>query len=418
MKKIFITLLAISLTFNVLAIDIWDGTSSPWTNGSGTASDPYLIQTAENLAYLADKVNSGYQAQGVSVYKDTYFLMTDDLDLNNINWTPIGTASLDMNGYLFSGIFDGGYHNISNLSITSSQDGASLFMGLNEDGIIQKLSITNATITSTGQGAAGIVSGITDDACVFRCSFSGNINVTGSSTYCGGGGIVAIAVANSSISQCSFAGTFNATNSGFIGNAGIGGIAGYAQDNVKIENCYNAATLTVTANLMSVAAGIIGATTTSNDVNVSNCYNVGTLNAGTKGGIFGMVSPISPVKGEASITIENCYYLNTCGGTTSYGTSKTAEEMQSGEFVSLLTGGDHSFVMDNGTNNGYPIHSLFEFNIFEADDIEAHTARLSANIHKGNDNIERAYFSYADNGATEWTDVNVDTVQYKLDSGG
>lgn len=407
MKKFVITIIAILLTINAFALDIWDGTASPWTNGSGTSSNPYLIETAENLAYLAQQVNSGYQAQGISVYKGKYFLLTDDLDLNNINWTPIGTANLDMNGYIFSGIFDGGYHTISNLSITSSQDGASLFMGLNENGIIRKLAITDATITSTGQGAAGIVSGITDYALVYRCSFSGNITVTGSTTYCGGGGIVAIAVANSSISQCSFAGTFNASNSGFLGNAGIGGIVGYAQENVKIEYCYNVGNLTVTANMMSVAAGIIGATTTTNNVNVSNCYNVGTLNAGTKGGIFGMVSPISPVKGETSLTITNCYYLDTCGGTTNYGTSMTSDQMKTEEFKDQIDQTLHYYVMDNGTNNGYPIHGLSEIKLYAADEITAHSARLSANIHQGNDEFITACFKYAVKNNSDWTEINV-----------
>ena len=64
MKKIFTLLTAILLTINAFALDVWDGSSSPWTKGSGTSSDPYLIETAANLAYLAEKVNEGYQAQG------------------------------------------------------------------------------------------------------------------------------------------------------------------------------------------------------------------------------------------------------------------------------------------------------------------------------------------------------------------
>lgn len=409
MKKFITTIVTLLLTINAFALDVWDGTAVAWTNGSGTFSDPYLIETAENLAYLAQKVNEGYQAQGISVYKGKYFLMTDDLDLNNINWTPIGTANLDLNGYIFSGIFDGDYHTISNLSITSSLDGAALFMGLNESGSIRKLSVTNATINATGQGAAGIVGGITDDARVYRCSFSGNITVTHSATYCGGGGIAAIALSNASVAQCSFSGTYNTSNSGFIGNAGIGGIVGFAQDNVKIENCYNTGTLTVTANLMSVAAGIIGATNSSNDVTVSNCYNIGTLNAGTKGGIFGMVSPINPTKEEASITVTNCYYLNTCGGTTNYGISMTSDEMKTEDFKNQIDQSTHIFVMDNGINNGYPIHGLSDIKIYDADEITAHTARLSGNIRQGNDDIEIAILKYAVTNTTDWIEINVST---------
>ena len=57
MKKLFTLLGAIALTCNLMAVNVWDGSSEPWTNGSGTMEDPYLIETAANLAYLAEKVN-------------------------------------------------------------------------------------------------------------------------------------------------------------------------------------------------------------------------------------------------------------------------------------------------------------------------------------------------------------------------
>ena len=43
-------------------------------------NNPYLIETAANLAYLAEKVNEGYQSSGQGVFEDEYFLLTDDLD--------------------------------------------------------------------------------------------------------------------------------------------------------------------------------------------------------------------------------------------------------------------------------------------------------------------------------------------------
>ena len=98
MKKLFMLIGTIALTCNQMAVNVWDGTSEPWTNGSGAVEDPYLIETAANLAYLAEKVNEGYQAQGMAVFAETYFLMTEDLDLNNINWTPIGYVNTSLEG--------------------------------------------------------------------------------------------------------------------------------------------------------------------------------------------------------------------------------------------------------------------------------------------------------------------------------
>lgn len=407
MKKTITLLTAILFTINAFALDVWDGSSSPWTNGSGTYDDPYLIETAENLAYLAEKVNEGYQAQGMAVFRYTYFLMTDDLDLNNINWTPIGNVNMNMQGYYFAGIFDGWYHNIDHLKIQSSADVCGLFAGLGGEwcgiigdddyGQIKHLSVTNGNITTTGTGAAGIVGGVSEDGLVLQCSFSGTISVNNGGSYCGAGGVVAAAMGHARIEQCSFAGSINATNNGgFTAAAGAGGIVGIAMDNTIVKQCYNTGAITTQAFLLNVAAGIVGATLEENSVQINSCYNIGTLNGNTKGGIFGMVSPINPTKGEASIEVSNCFYLNTCGGTTNYGTSKTSAEMQTEEFKNTLDGYFHAFVMDNGTNNGYPIHSLIGFRVLEATNITYNSAQISADINVGNDDIAVLKLFYYD----------------------
>ena len=417
MRRLFTTIIAVLLTINALALDVWDGTASPWMQGSGTSDDPYLIETAENLAYLAEKVNEGYQAQGMAVFKYTYFLMTDDLDLNNINWTPIGNVNMNMQGYYFAGVFDGWYHNIDHLKIQSSADVCGLFAGLGGEqgpppggktGVIMHLSVTNGNIISTGTGAAGIVGGMAGEAFVYQCSFSGVISVSNNDSYCGAGGIAAAMAENSGITECSFHGSITANNNGgFTGAAGAGGIVGIAMDQASISRCYNTATITGSAFMLSVAAGIIGATLQENNVSVQDCYNVGTVNAGTKGGIFGMVSPINPTKEETSINVSNCYYLNTCGGTTNYGISKTSAEMKTEQFKNQIDMSSHKFVMDNGINNGYPIHALSGFMLYEAKDVTAHSATLSANLHPGNASFSRAYFFYDNEAGTDYHEVEI-----------
>lgn len=394
MKKIFTLLTAILLTINAFALDVWDGSSSPWTKGSGTSSDPYLIETAANLAYLAEKVNEGYQAQGMEVFAYTYFLMTDDFDLNNINWTPIGNVNINMEGYYFAGVFDGWYHNIDHLRITSSADVCGLFAGLGgtmappgsggSAGSIRHLSVTNGNITSTGSGVGGIVGGTGGDSQVYQCSFSGTISISNGGQFCGAGGIVAAAAESSSVRECSFHGSINASNSSFMGAAGAGGIVGIALDQASISGCYNTGSIIGSALMISVAAGILGATMDDAHASVDDSYNVGTLNGNTKGGIFGMISPINPFKGEAEISVSNCYYLNTCGGTTNYGTSKTSAEMQTEQFKNQIDMSALKYVMDNGTNNGYPIHSLRGVNLNNVSDITAHSAMFSADLHPGN----------------------------------
>lgn len=407
MKRFFTTIIAISLAFNALALNVWDGSSEPWTQGDGTYNNPYLIETAANLAYLAEKVNEGYQAQGMAVFRYTYFLMTDDFDLNNINWTPIGNVNMNMEGYYFAGIFDGWYHNIDNLTIQSSADVCGLFAGLGGDwcgiignddyGQIKHLSVTNGNIISTGAGAGGIVGAIANDAYLYQCSFEGSISVNSNGSYCGAGGIVAAAAERARIEHCSFSGSINATNNGgFTTAAGAGGIVGIAMNKARIKYCYNTGSVTASAMLLSVAAGIVGATLQENEVTIESCYNVGTLSGATQGGIFGMISPINPTKDETSLDVSNCYYLNTCGGTTSYGTSKTSAEMQTEEFKNTIDEYFHAFVMDNGTNNGYPIHGLSDFRVLEATAITHNSANISADINVGNDDATALILHYYD----------------------
>lgn len=169
-----------------------------------------------------------------------------------------------------------------------------------------------------------------------------------------------------------------------MGAAGAGGIVGIALDQASISGCYNTGAITSNALMFAVSAGILGATLDDAHASVDDSYNVGTLNGNTKGGIFGMISPINPFKGEAEISVSNCYYLNTCGGTTNYGTSKTSAEMQTEQFKNQIDMSALKYVMDNGTNNGYPIHSLRGVNLNNVSDITAHSAMFSADLHPGN----------------------------------
>ena len=89
-------------------VDVWKGeVATNFGGGRGTKSDPYLIQSCAQLAYLAQKVNGG------SKYTGKYFRLEADLNLNQRAWTPIGTY-----GKCFSGYFDGNGHSISGLVVS------------------------------------------------------------------------------------------------------------------------------------------------------------------------------------------------------------------------------------------------------------------------------------------------------------
>ena len=115
-------------------------------NGAGTAENPYMISTVEELTFFRDQVNIGsentYNKNGV------YVVLNADIDLNNIEWTPIGSAYKD---HGFMGNFDGKTYKIYNLKMTGlapDSDGyvyAGLF-GVTEGNPNSKNTIKNLTI--------------------------------------------------------------------------------------------------------------------------------------------------------------------------------------------------------------------------------------------------------------------------------
>ena len=72
------------------------------------------ITSAEELAWLAQQVNSGRSF--TSVFLD------QDIDLNGKAWSPIGTQA-----HPFSGTFYGNGHTVSNLLVTAGGSYQGLF---------------------------------------------------------------------------------------------------------------------------------------------------------------------------------------------------------------------------------------------------------------------------------------------------
>ncbi|MEE0409346.1 MAG: leucine-rich repeat protein, partial [Clostridia bacterium] len=81
--------------------------------GRGTSSDPYKIETAEQLQDMRDFVNRGDGKNDAG----KYFVLTADIDLGGQEWTPIGFTE-GTNKYAFTGTFDGDGHVIKNFKIT------------------------------------------------------------------------------------------------------------------------------------------------------------------------------------------------------------------------------------------------------------------------------------------------------------
>jgi hypothetical protein len=117
--------------------------------GTGTAANPYLINTVEHLANLASNVNAG------NPYNTAHFILMNDLDLagwaktpgDDTGWEPIGSLSKPFGGY-----FHGNNKVIRNLTIKriSAEDTYQGLFGYYTGRGIDDLTLENLDIDISG----------------------------------------------------------------------------------------------------------------------------------------------------------------------------------------------------------------------------------------------------------------------------
>ena len=250
--------------------------SAPHVTGSGTEADPYKIYTADGLKWFRDIVNG---ENGQTKNLAAWAVLEKDIDLGNVEWTPIMPNYIVGNGY--SGTFDGGGHTISGLNVTGNFSFAGLF------GVVTGGTIKNLTVAG---------------------------NVSSIFPQCYAGGIVGYA-SNAVIENCSNHCSVSGGDSSFIG-----GIAGFNASDAKIIDCYNVGAIS-SEKAPQASGGIVGVNTGT----ISNCYNVGKVSGGDQ---------VGEIAGN-NLDIENCYYLSD----TSNGAARTAKEFADGTVLKLLRAG-------------------------------------------------------------------------------
>lgn len=88
-KKIISFMLAMICTFTfvfICSIEVKTNAASYFI-GSGTRDDPYQIRSKSDLQQLSALVNT---PSANDEYKKAYYIQTCDIDLENVNWRPIG----------------------------------------------------------------------------------------------------------------------------------------------------------------------------------------------------------------------------------------------------------------------------------------------------------------------------------------
>ena len=331
-KKLLSLLLALCLVMALVpmtafaegtSVDNWDGSAdTSWYTSAPDASE-YHISTAEQLAGLAQLVNTD---PGTTNFAGKTFYLENDLDLSGHEWISIGTVlGGDYPEYSFCGVFDGQGHVISNLySHESYIEGAdeshnllrNALFGSVYNGEVKNLGVANAEIWIDPKDNSAAGKGILVDwmgkSKITNCWTSGSI-YSGTKIEKNIGGIVGVTVQGCTISGCYSTATLtgNFTNSEgyytdpqYLPPDTIGGIVGARFDgNLTVTDCWFGGKIVVNSILAAVG-GIVGYADTAT---VKNCMVV-TKDIG-RDSVTEEVNTCW-VAYALGGTVENCYWPN------------------------------------------------------------------------------------------------------------
>ena len=198
--------------------------------GDGTVSDPYLVDSAEDLVALSTLCNS---SETNSTYANKVYQQICDIDMSGISFTPIGNTD----PHAFMGTYDGGGFTISGLDVTPSPTTeASALFGYTVQANICNLTIKDMTNRSTAEKSAGFI-GVSYGSTVTDCTLEGQLNLY--NLY--SGGIIGW-MDSGRVANCYVTGRVENNVAGITWNnqtnaAITGGFVGYALNDAVIENC-------------------------------------------------------------------------------------------------------------------------------------------------------------------------------------
>lgn len=205
-------------TFNIVDFPLQDASAA------NSASNPYLITTAEDLEALASIVNTGSRLGG-------YYKQSADITLTNEH-TAIGNSS----NTSFRGVYDGDNKVIKGLIINQPEATYQGLFGRAYSATIQNVIIENCDITA--KKYVGGICGYASETTISNCKVSGAIK----------------------------------TADGVDGMY-HGGIAGYISDK-PISSCVNTASVKGNNSKSQYYGGIVGEVSWTN---ITDCFNAGIV---------------------------------------------------------------------------------------------------------------------------------------------
>ena len=239
--------------------------------GNGTEAEPFILKTAEHLAWFRDYVNVGKSSACAKIADDV-----EEIDMSTVchkadaekqvaelSWTPIGNYSKQ-----YQGTFDGNGKTIRNLFISSTSNEIGFF-GYAADCRIKNITFDNAKVKGNDNSSTGILAGYAGSCVIENIKTTRNCSVEGNYET---GGIAGSA--NGNISNCENHAIVNGLHS-------VGGIVGICFDSENsITSCANYGEITGTEDFVGGIIGYFGEGSlqnSANNGNISGNARVGNL---------------------------------------------------------------------------------------------------------------------------------------------
>ena len=326
----FTTEAALTLTVdemfaNAINVNKWDGTTvTPVVEKNGT----YAVSTAAELAWIAGVVNGTITRAEGDDFAGKTIVMMGDIDLDNHQWTPIGTEENP-----FKGTFEAYGNTIKNLNIVEKEakEGKAFigFFGYAKDATIKNVTFENVNLNIAcldidhSQGHIGAVAGsLEGTSTIENVTVKGNIKVE-STVTANGASRVAVVAGGNSYGNVTMKNVHVVANEGSYlkANNNVGALAGQLQGKSVFVNCTSNIDVTGTKFF---AGGLIGLA--AGDQLFKNCHTTGNvaITAGREGRhndeyrVGGIAGGWADGKTKVC-TLEGCSYTGTVSGTNADG---------------------------------------------------------------------------------------------------
>ena len=269
-----------------------DGELPTGMTGKGTEAEPFVLKTADHLAWFRDFVNEGNMKACAKIADDVKEIdmstvchkADTEKQVAELSWTPIGNFASNK----YQGTFDGNGKTISNLYIINAASEYLGFFGYAEKGSIKNITFDNAKVKSTVALCTGILAGFEELCIIENIKTLANCSVEGKDHV---GGIAGRA--SGDIGNCENHAMVNGANF-------VGGIVGdYRESGKSIISCANYGVLTGTENSVGGIAGHFGSGT------IQNCANYGDITgADIVGNLIGdgYICNLNNVLGTGNVT--------------------------------------------------------------------------------------------------------------------